>query len=410
MDPHPNAVYLPLCFVPQDPADPEVDPGPTPPSEAAAPPGSRGRERSGGSLGYGEEELAQLRDDLARETGERQALAEGHERARQWLVRRLKALLEDDRWEEEEEEEAAEWAEVHLLLDQAEERVEALREELEKSEGEKRRPEEDTRSGGAEEGPGAGGQEEGDLERLREERDRLAEERRLAERRFVELEGHLDNVRALMSQYRLRKCSQSRQIEELEIQVLDLTGNNVELSGLVRGLQGELQGKEAGTALPGTLAERCAALGAANAGLTRLTERLEEEAARLRAEASEWAEERASRNRLVLQLREAECGLADLQLEAEQLRAENGRLRQPGRRDGSHHREQEEEASLREDLERELAEARRELAAEREERDSEGRLRDQNQALAANQLEELRAQCQTLDLRLQEELESHSAS
>ncbi|XP_038644404.1 ankyrin repeat domain-containing protein 35-like, partial [Scyliorhinus canicula] len=416
----------------QDPADAEGGPRTTTPSEAAAPQGCRGRDRS-----HGQDEAAQLRQDLDRETAERQELAGGHERTRRWLVHRLTALLgapeEGDRREEEEEEEeeGTEWAEVDLLLDQAEERVGALRAELEKSEAERRRlEEEDSRSGGAEgeaeEGPGAGGQqeeEEGDLERLRVERDRLAEERSLAERRFVELEGHLDNVRALMSQYRLRKCSQSRQIDELEIQVLDLTGNNVELSGLVRRLQEEIQGKEPGMALPatperaghspGTLAERCASLRTANASLARQNERLEEEAAKLRAEASEASEERAFRSGLVLQLREAECGLADLQLEAEQLRAENGRLRQAGRPDGSHHQEEEEEeeeARLREGLQRELGEARRELDAERQERDTEGRLREQNQAVAANQLEELRARCQTLDRRLQGEMESHSAS
>ncbi|XP_048450541.1 ankyrin repeat domain-containing protein 35-like, partial [Rhincodon typus] len=85
-----------------------------------------------------------------------------------------------------------------------------------------------------------------EVARLREELGRLAEEKAEAERRFVELEGHLDNVRALMSQYRLRKCSQSLQIEELEIQVLELTGANAELAGLARRLQERLEGRGPG--------------------------------------------------------------------------------------------------------------------------------------------------------------------
>ncbi|XP_059498926.1 ankyrin repeat domain-containing protein 24-like [Stegostoma tigrinum] len=85
-----------------------------------------------------------------------------------------------------------------------------------------------------------------EVAKLREELGRLAEEKDEAERRFVELEGHLDNVRALMSQYRLRKCSQSLQIEELEIQVLELTGANAELAGLARTLQERLEGRVPG--------------------------------------------------------------------------------------------------------------------------------------------------------------------
>ncbi|MGH0183462.1 UNVERIFIED_CONTAM: hypothetical protein FKN15_012316 [Acipenser sinensis] len=62
-----------------------------------------------------------------------------------------------------------------------------------------------------------------------------------AERRVSEIEGHLDNMRAVLSQYETRKRVQSCVIEDLETQVSELAAENETLRSRLQELQQNLQ-------------------------------------------------------------------------------------------------------------------------------------------------------------------------
>ncbi|XP_067878811.1 ankyrin repeat domain-containing protein 35-like [Heterodontus francisci] len=356
-----------------------------------------------GSRHDDEQEAAlELRRDLARKISECDSLAEEYEGMKRQLNLRLNAILRAVAGPgsiEEDENRAADLTEIDLRMDRLEQQLEALRENLEREKEEKRQLQEQVGRNGLERAETGGWRADthGDLERLIEERDGLAEEKNLAERRFTELEGHLDNMRALMSQYRTRKCSQSRQIEELEIQVLDLTGNNIELTSLVKHLQEELKSKGNGnvggdpskalndrceTFIPGQLAElveQCRMLQTAKESIAQQNESLQKDVDTLRARLQTdfipleiHDEITASWKAAILDLkgtiRETEHGYVDLQMETEQLRGENRKLREQSRAaelgQATHEEESARPRDTTAELKGALRDAKRELEAE----------------------------------------------
>uniref|UniRef100_UPI00398F0B4A ankyrin repeat domain-containing protein 35-like n=1 Tax=Pristiophorus japonicus TaxID=55135 RepID=UPI00398F0B4A len=302
-----------------------------------------------------EEEESKVRQELARTISECNSLAEEYEGMKRQMNRRLRIFLQpgeeagvsptgDDR-------QGMDLMEVDLLLEILGQQLGALREDLDRTKKENRRLQEQVRrqsweraSAGAE-ADGSPAKPGADVKRLREEVDQLAEEKRLSERRFTELEGHLDNMRAVMGQYQSRKRSQGRQIEELEAQAAELAGHNEEYAALVRSLQEELEGRG-----PGDGARR------QEAGLVALVHELREQKEDISRQKEELGREvkslrgrmqadfvplevhhetTASWKNVVLHLQEAtqeiERRLARLQVQEEQLRGENRRLRGRGR-------------------------------------------------------------------------------
>ncbi|XP_058863486.1 ankyrin repeat domain-containing protein 35-like [Acipenser ruthenus] len=71
--------------------------------------------------------------------------------------------------------------------------------------------------------------------------DGALEAKESAERRVSEIEGHLDNMRAILSQYETRKRVQSCVIEDLETQVSELAAENETLRSRLQELQQNLQ-------------------------------------------------------------------------------------------------------------------------------------------------------------------------
>ncbi|CAM2108252.1 unnamed protein product [Caretta caretta] len=80
-----------------------------------------------------------------------------------------------------------------------------------------------------------------ELMRLQAEVATALEEKESAAKRVVELEGHLENMRAVIAVYEAKKRAQDEALEQLQARVAELDGDNQRLCGLLGKQQGERQ-------------------------------------------------------------------------------------------------------------------------------------------------------------------------
>ncbi|XP_077697730.1 ankyrin repeat domain-containing protein 35 [Eretmochelys imbricata] len=80
-----------------------------------------------------------------------------------------------------------------------------------------------------------------ELMRLQAEVATALEEKESATKRVVELEGHLENMRAVIAVYEAKKRAQDEALEQLQARVAELDGDNQRLRGLLGKQQGERQ-------------------------------------------------------------------------------------------------------------------------------------------------------------------------
>nr|XP_048684784.1 ankyrin repeat domain-containing protein 35 [Caretta caretta] len=80
-----------------------------------------------------------------------------------------------------------------------------------------------------------------ELMRLQAEVATALEEKESAAKRVVELEGHLENMRAVIAVYEAKKRAQDEALEQLQARVAELDGDNQRLRGLLGKQQGERQ-------------------------------------------------------------------------------------------------------------------------------------------------------------------------
>ncbi|XP_075763349.1 ankyrin repeat domain-containing protein 35 [Pelodiscus sinensis] len=80
-----------------------------------------------------------------------------------------------------------------------------------------------------------------ELKRLQAEVATALEEKENATKRVVEIEGHLENMRAVIAVYETKKRAQGEALEQLQARVAELEGDNQRLRGLLAKQQGESQ-------------------------------------------------------------------------------------------------------------------------------------------------------------------------
>ncbi|CAI5797895.1 repeat domain-containing 35 [Podarcis lilfordi] len=138
-----------------------------------------------------------------------------------------------------------------------------------------------------------------ELKRLRDEVAAALEEKESAARRVQEMEGHMENMRAVISVYEGKKKAQSGTLKEMEARTLELEGENQQLRGLLAKHLGECEkvGKQEG-GLP------------AGEKMSQFLTEMEEEYARVQRENAEvafenealkWEAEEALRSKLQYQ-------------------------------------------------------------------------------------------------------------
>ncbi|XP_069074036.1 ankyrin repeat domain-containing protein 35 isoform X3 [Pleurodeles waltl] len=96
-----------------------------------------------------------------------------------------------------------------------------------------------------------------EIERLQDQVNASSEEKANALRRVVEIEGHLDNMRSVLSQFESRKRVQSSMMEDLNEHVFEITSENERLKGLVKTLEERLEAEEKMAIQERALANKC---------------------------------------------------------------------------------------------------------------------------------------------------------
>ncbi|XP_069508902.1 ankyrin repeat domain-containing protein 35 isoform X2 [Ambystoma mexicanum] len=87
----------------------------------------------------------------------------------------------------------------------------------------------------------------GEMMRLQDQVTLVMEEKASALRRVSEIEGHLDNMRSVLSQFENRKRVQSTMMEDLNEHVFEMTSENDRLRELVRTLQEQVKEEKTGS-------------------------------------------------------------------------------------------------------------------------------------------------------------------
>ncbi|XP_061462072.1 ankyrin repeat domain-containing protein 35 isoform X2 [Rhineura floridana] len=83
--------------------------------------------------------------------------------------------------------------------------------------------------------------QQAELKRLQAEVAAALEEKASALRRVQEMEGHMENMRAVIGVFEAKKKTQSGTLKELEVRVLELDGENQQLRGLLAKHLGECE-------------------------------------------------------------------------------------------------------------------------------------------------------------------------
>ncbi|XP_029436288.1 ankyrin repeat domain-containing protein 35 isoform X2 [Rhinatrema bivittatum] len=83
-----------------------------------------------------------------------------------------------------------------------------------------------------------------EIEQLQSEVATAREGMESARRRTEELEGHLENMRVVISQFDKRKRTHSSMMEELQDQIAEITSENQKLRALVKKLLGDTEGED----------------------------------------------------------------------------------------------------------------------------------------------------------------------
>ncbi|XP_078526875.1 ankyrin repeat domain-containing protein 35 isoform X2 [Lissotriton helveticus] len=135
------------------------------------------------------------------------------------------------------------------FLDMLSGQVQAIKEKHEQTETEKQLLQEETLSMVKRETLEENLQElekrhQAEIERLQDQVNAASEEKGSALKRVAEIEGHLDNMRSVLSQFESRKRVQSSMLEDLNEQVFEMTSENERLKGLVKILEKRLEAEE----------------------------------------------------------------------------------------------------------------------------------------------------------------------